>query len=527
MNGLNIIDRMKDRLLASLLPSVLLFAGCSSQKKDVAGLQTTRPNVIFIYADDLGIGDLSCYGATKISTPNIDKLAGQGVQFTNAYASSAISTPSRFCLLTGKYPWRQENTGIARGNAGMVIDTACVTLADVFKRAQYSTGVIGKWHLGLGGTKGPDWNHEIKPSPLDLGFDYQFLIPATVDRVPCVFVENKHVVNLDPNDPIQVNYDTKVGNLPTGKENPELLKVHPSQGHDNTIINGISRIGYMSGGKSALWIDEDIASVITDKAKEFITNNKNNPFFLYFGTQDIHVPRIPNKRFAGKSGLGVRGDVILQLDWTIGEITHTLDSLGIADNTMIVFTSDNGPVIDDGYKDQALERLNGHTPMGIYRGGKYSAYEAGTRIPFILRWSAQVSPTKQDALFSQVDMFASLASLIHQPIRKGVAPDSQNNLLTLLGESNESREYIIEQNLNNTLAIVKGEWKYIEPSSAPSIEFYTKTELGNHSKPQLYNLASDPYERNNVATKNKEIVKELATLLEKEKNKKLFLKKQL
>lgn len=510
---------MKDQLLTGLLPSILLITGCSAQKREIVNLQA-RPNVIYIYADDLGIGDLSCYGATKISTPNIDKLAGQGAQFTNAYASSAISTPSRFCLLTGKYPWRQENTGIARGNAGMVIDTACVTLADVFKKARYNTGVVGKWHLGLGGPKGPDWNHEIKPSPLDLGFDYQFLIPATVDRVPCVFVENKHVVNLDPNDPIQVNYDTKVGNWPTGKENPELLKMHPSQGHDNTIINGISRIGYMTGGKSALWIDEDIASIITNKAKDFITANKSNPFFLYFGTQDIHVPRIPNKRFAGKSGLGVRGDVILQLDWTVGEIMNTLDSLGIADNTMIVFTSDNGPVIDDGYKDEAQERLNGHTPMGLFRGGKYSAYEAGTRVPFIVRWPAAVKPTKQQALFSQVDMFASLASLIHQPIKKGVAPDSRNSLPTLLCESTDSREYVIEQNLNNTLAIVKGDWKYIEPSNAPSIEFYTKMELGNSSQPQLYNLAADPCEHNNLANDNKNIVRELAAILQKEKNKK-------
>lgn len=512
---------MKDQLLSGLLPGLILFTGCSLQKKEADNLQTSRPNVIYIYADDLGIGDLSCYGATKISTPNIDKLAGQGVQFTNAYASSATSTPSRFCLLTGKYPWRQENTGIARGNAGMIIDTTCVTMADVFRRAGYSTGVVGKWHLGLGGPQGPDWNHEISPSPMDLGFDYEFLIPATVDRVPCVYVENKHVVNLDPNDPIQVNYDKKVGNWPTGKENPELLKVHPSQGHENTIINGISRIGYMTGGKSALWTDEDIADVITNKAKDYIIKNKNNPFFLYFGTQDIHVPRVPNKRFAGKSGLGVRGDVILQLDWTVGQIMHTLDSLGIAQNTLLIFTSDNGPVIDDGYKDQAFEKLNGHTPMGIYRGGKYSAYEAGTRVPFILRWPACAKPAKQQALFSQVDVFASFAHILKQPLQKNVAPDSRNCLPTLLGKRSDNRDYIIEQNLNNTLAIVKGNWKYIEPSSASRLEKYTGMELGNEKTPQLYNLDSDPYEKENVAQRHPGIVKELAAIILREKNKKI------
>jgi Arylsulfatase A and related enzymes len=511
---------MKDKLLTSLLPGLILFTGCSTKKKEIAVLQINRPNVIYIYADDLGIGDLSCYGATKISTPNIDKLAGQGTQFTNAYASSATSTPSRFCLLTGKYPWRQENTGIARGNAGMIIDTATVTIADIFKKAGYKTGMVGKWHLGLGGPQGPDWNHEISPSPMDLGFDSEFLIPATVDRVPCVFVKNKHVVNLDPNDPIQVNYDKKVGNWPTGKENPELLKVHPSQGHDNTIVNGISRIGYMTGGKSALWIDEDIADVITNKAKDFIVDHKDEPFFLYFGTQDIHVPRVPNKRFAGKSGLGVRGDVILQLDWTVGEIMNTLDSLGIANNTIFIFTSDNGPVIDDGYKDEAFEKLNGHTPMGIYRGGKYSAYEAGTRVPFIVRWPAVVKPTKQQALFSQVDVFASLAAIIKQPLVKNVAPDSQNNLETFLGESSENREYIIQQNLNNTLAIIKGNWKYIEPSNASRLEKFTHMELGNEKFPQLYDLDTDPYEKDNEAEKHKDIVLELDAILRKEKNKK-------
>ena len=232
------------------------------------------------------------------------------------------------------------------------------------------------------------------------------------------------------------------------------------------------------------------------------------------GTQDVHVPRIPHPRFAGKSGLGTRGDVILQLDWTIGEIMHTLDSLNIADNTILIFTSDNGPVIDDGYQDYAYENLNGHTPMGIYRGGKYSAYEAGTRIPFIIRWPAKIQPSKQQAPFSQIDTYASLASLLNQPLRKGAAPDSQEHLDVLLGKNNTGREYVVQQNLNNTLAIVKGEWKYIEPSDGPAIEFWTKMELGNDKQPQLYDLSSDPSEKTNVAKSHPEIVKELSALLE-------------
>lgn len=503
----------------SLISSVVLATSCGSTSKKSSELsEGQKPNIIYIFSDDLGIGDLSCYGATKISTPNIDRLAGQGAQFTNAYSTSATSTPSRFGLLTGKYPWRQKNTGIAPGNSELLIDTACYTMADMIKNAGYATGVVGKWHLGLGAQGGTDFNKKISPNTQDIGFDYEFVIPATVDRVPCVYVENGHVVGLDPNDPITVNYDTKVGDWPTGRENPELVTLRPSQGHDNTIVNGIPRIGWMTGGKSALWVDEDIADVITGKAKDFICKHKNEPFFLYMGTQDVHVPRVPHPRFAGKSGLGTRGDVILQLDWTIGAIMETLDSLNLADNTIFVFTSDNGAVIDDGYADEAFELLNGHTPMGIYRGGKYSAFEAGTRVPFIVRWPSVIKPTKQAALFSQVDVYASLASLLNQPLAEGIAPDSEDHLDVLLGKSTKGRETVIQQNINNTLSMINGEWKYIEPSNAPAVEFWTKTELGNNPQPQLYNLLNDPCEKSNLADQHATLVNDMAEKLKKIKN---------
>ncbi len=241
-----------------------------------------KPNIIIIYADDLGYGDVSCYGATAIKTPNIDRLASQGLRFTNAHCTSATSTPSRYSLLTGEYAWRRKGTGVLPGDASAIINPGRTTIASVLKSAGYRTGVVGKWHLGLGPEGGPDWNGEIKPGPLDMGFDYNFIIPATGDRVPCVFVENRRVVNLDPLDPISVNYKEKIGNWPTGKENPELLKMHPSHGHDMTIVNGISRIGYMTGGKSALWVDENIADVITSKAVKFIQENKDKPFLPLF-----------------------------------------------------------------------------------------------------------------------------------------------------------------------------------------------------------------------------------------------------
>lgn len=498
--------------LLSLVPGLALVSGCAKGTKS-ADAQAKRPNVIYLISDDLGIGDLSCYGATKVHTPHLDSLASQGLRFTNAYATSSISTPSRFGLLTGMYPWRQKNTGIAPGNSELIIDTACVTMADMFRAEGYATGVVGKWHLGLGPKGGTNFNEEIRPNTSDIGFDYEFVIPATVDRVPCVFVENGHVVGLDPSDPITVSYEHKVGDWPTGLENPELVTMKPSQGHNNTIINGIPRIGWMTGGKSALWNDEEIADVITDKAKQFIINHKDEPFFLYMGTQDVHVPRVAHPRFAGKSGLGPRGDVILQLDWTVGQIMQVLDSLHIADNTLIVFCSDNGPVIDDGYHDQAFELLNGHTPMKEYRGGKYSAFDAGTRVPFIIRWPAAIRPGIQEAPFSMVDVYASFASLLQHPLAEGVAPDSRNQLSTLMGKDSLGCSFVVQQNLNSTLSIIQNEWKYIMPSDKPAIEYWTKMELGNLPQPQLYNIREDPSEQHNVAEQYPEKVAELDALL--------------
>lgn len=499
---------MKPLFLAAL-PAVALSA-CGERPQQ----PQARPNIIFIYADDLGIGDLSCYGATRVATPNIDRLAAAGQRFANAYATSSTSTPSRFGLLTGMYPWRQRNTGIAPGNSELIIDTACFTLADALRGAGYATGVVGKWHLGLGPAGGTDFNAEIRPDARDIGFDYEFVIPATVDRVPCVYVENGRVAGLDPSDPIEVSYRHKVGDWPTGEENPELVTLRPSQGHNNTIVNGIPRIGWMTGGRAALWRDEDIADTIASKAVRFIAAHRDEPFFLYMGTNDVHVPRVPHPRFAGRSGLGSRGDVILQLDWTIGEVMRSLDSLGLADNTLLVFTSDNGPVIDDGYADEALERLGGHTPMGIYRGGKYSLYEAGTRIPFIVRWPARVAPGVQPALFSQIDVYRSLAALCGAELPDGAAPDSRDCLPELLGERQRNREFVVQQNLDNTLAIISGSWKYLEPSDGPAVEYWTRIELGNAPEPQLYDLSSDPCERHDAAKEHPEVAAELAGRLE-------------
>jgi arylsulfatase A-like enzyme len=489
--------------------SVLSLQSAVSQK-------TEKPNVIIIYADDLGYGDVSCYGATRIVTPNIDRLSLQGLRFTNAHCTSATSTPSRYSLLTGEYAWRKKGTGVATGDAIAIIRPGRTTMASVMQNAGYKTAVVGKWHLGLGDEDGADWNGDIKSGPLDLGFNYNFIIPATGDRVPCVFVENRRVVGLDPSDPIKVSFKEPILVEPTGKDHPELLKMQPSHGHDMTIVNGISRIGYMSGGKSALWVDEDIADIITGKAVNFIKDNKDNPFFLYFATHDIHVPRVPHQRFVGKSGMGPRGDAILEFDWSVGEIMKTIEDLNLSRKTIIIVTSDNGPVVDDGYKDQAVELLNGHKPAGPLRGGKYSLFDGGTRVVFIAKWTGKIDHGTSDALFSQIDLMASFASLTNQVLKNDDAPDSFNQINTLLGKSKTDREWLVEH--AGRLSVIKGEWKYIEPGPGVKLQVNTNTETGNDTLPQLYNLKSDLGEKINVASQNPAVVKELIALLQKIKD---------
>ena len=489
----------------AVLSGLLLVCFLNAQQK---------PNVVFIYADDLGYGDLSCYGATKIHTPNLDQLAKQGIRYTNGHSTSATCTPSRYAVMTGEYPWRKKGTGVLPGDAALILPTDKTTLPSLFQKAGYKTGIVGKWHLGLGTSLEKNWNGELKPGPNDVGFDYSFIFPATADRVPTVFVENRRVVALDTTDPIEVNYSEKIGTDPTGREHPELLKMRssPNHGHDNTIVNGIGRIGYMRGGNKARWTDEEMPLTFLEKAKEFISENKKNPFFLYYSLTEPHVPRMPSTMFKGKSGLGYRGDVILQLDWAIGEIMKELDHLGIAKNTMVIFTSDNGPVLDDGYEDEAVTKANGHKPAGVLRGGKYSAFEAGTRVPFIISWPGIIKPQVSTALICQIDFLHSFSKLLKQPLAANEAPDSYNVLHAILGISHTGRDMLIQQ--GGALSIVKGDWKYIEPGNSAAYNKLTDIETGSSPFPQLYNLKNDLGERKNLAEKNPLLVKELAELLQ-------------
>jgi arylsulfatase A-like enzyme len=468
------------------------------------------PNIVLIYADDLGYGDVGCYGATRVKTPNVDRLAREGLRFTDAHSASATCTPSRYALLTGEYAWRKKGTGVLPGDASLIIRPGRTTLASVLKKAGYATGAVGKWHLGLG-TGDLDWNGEIKPGPLELGFDSCFIVPATGDRVPCVYVRDHKVANLDPADPIRVAYGKPVGTEPTGRDHPELLKLKPSHGHDMTIVNGISRIGYMTGGKAARWVDEDMADTLTGQATAFIEKHKGEPFFLYFATHDIHVPRVPNRRFVGASEMGPRGDAIAQFDWCVGEVLKALDRNKLTDNTLVILTSDNGPVVDDGYRDDAVAKLGGHKPAGPWRGGKYSAFEGGTRVSFLVRWPGKVEPGVSDALVCQVDFPATFAALTSQKLGAGDAPDSVNVLPALLGKSKTGRDHLVEH--AGALSLRKGNWKLIEPGKGPRVSANTNTETGRLPQVQLYDLAADPGETKNLAADHPDRVKELRALL--------------
>ena len=458
--------------------------------------QTTKPNIVLILADDLGYGDVSCYGAARLQTPNVDRLAREGLRFTDAHSAAATCTPSRYALLTGEYAWRKKGTNVLAGNASLIIELGRTTLASMLQKAGYVTAVVGKWHLGLG-VGNLDWNADIKPGPLEIGFQYCFLIPATGDRTPCVYVENHRVVGLDPRDPIQVSYERPIGNDPIGREHPELLKMHPSDEHDQTIVNGIGRIGFMSGGKAARWVDEDMADVITRKAVAFVEDNKDRPFFLYFATHDIHVPRVPHRRFVGQTSMGPRGDAIVQFDWSTGEILKVLDKLKLNEKTLVILSSDNGPVVDDGYQDQAVEKLGGHRPAGPFRGGKYSAFEGGTRVPFLVCWPGRVRPGVSDALVCQVDLLASLSALLREKPDLTTAPDSLNVLPALLGDARTGRAHLVEQ--ANVLSLRQGPWKFIEPGEGPKRLEPTNTETGLAPMPQLYHLTADLGETQDLA----------------------------
>jgi arylsulfatase A len=494
----------------------LVNAGCVYSQR----LNTGKPNVIIIYADDLGYGDLGCYGATKVKTPNIDRLASQGCRFTDAHTASAACTPSRYALLTGQYPFRKNIWAPVFLKAGLLIDTNQLTIADVMKKSDYATACIGKWHLGFG-TNTPDWNGDLKPGPLELGFDYYFGIPVVSSHPPFVYVENHRVVGLDPKDPFVFNTRAET------KEYPEKF--------------GIDNIG---GAKAAhaLYNDEMVGTTLTGKAVKWIKDNKNNPFFLYFATTNIHHPFTPDPRFKGTSECGRYGDFIHELDWIVGEVVKTLEEQNILDNTMIIFTSDNGGMLNQG--GQAAWSL-GHHMNGDLLGFKFDSWEGGQRIPFIVNWHGKVKAgSKSDQLICNVDMLATLAALTGYKLKDGEGPDSYNMLSVLTGQTRKQirDNVVLAPTKKQNLAIRKDKWVYIGAKGGGGFE---AKNPGDHTfggpaafkftgeknsdiedgkikpdapKEQLYDLDADLSQSKNVILQHPEIAKEMKALLERIKS---------
>lgn len=487
---------------------------CSAQESPVQGKD--KPNVVIIYADDVGYGDIGAYGAKLIPTPNLDQMVKDGLMFTDGHCSAATCSPSRFSMLTGIHAFR-HNVSILPPNAAMAIKPSMFTLPQLFKKAGYQTAVIGKWHLGLGDGKTPvDWNGDVKPGPLELGFDYSFLLPSTNDRVPCVYVENYRVVGLDPKDPLFVGKKPDgviCTEYPDGQKNPESMTYYKStHGHNNSVINGIGRIGKQYGGKSALWNDETMADEFVKQTKKYISSRKKDqPFFLYFSSQDIHVPRAPHPRFQGKTKLGFRGDAMVQLDWAAGEIIKSLDENGFTDNTLVIFSSDNGPVYDDGYDDGTKVKTStkeidqGHDGSGPYRGGKYQIYEGGTRVPFIVKWPGKIKPGTSTALVNQIDLMASFATMLDIKLSPDQGMDSRDIFSSLTESNKNGLDYTVTE-ARNLIAIRKGDWKYI--SNQP------KKGKKKKAGAKLFNLSTDIGEQKNIIKDHPKIAAELQKIVE-------------
>lgn len=498
-------------MLLAVLPGAAALAG--QQPEHPA--EPPRPNLVLIMADDLGYGDVSCNGATAIQTPNIDRLASTGLRFTSGYSSASTCTPTRYSLLTGRYAFRTPGTGVAPPNGPALVKPVAETLPRMLRRAGYATAVIGKWHLGLGDPR-PDWNGELRPGPLDIGFDHAVILPTTNDRVPQVLVEGKRVRNLEPSDPLWVGEKSPSAEHSTGLNARESLKMDWRVGHNGTIHNGVSRIGFYTGGTAARFRDEDLSDIWVSECRSWIAAQREQPFFLFLASHAIHVPRLVHERFQGESPLGPRGDAILEFDWTVGEIVKLLHEQNLSNETLIILCSDNGPVLDDGYADDAVEKLGSHLPAGPYRGGKYSVFEGGTRTPLITCWPGKIAPGTSSAIVCTVDLLASLATIAGGKVEAETPLDSVDLSAALLGNSPNGRKSLLTQdNQGRSFGWREGEWKLVRTPRQP----------GPGQKPgsagvedQLFQLEVDPGETRNLASEQAEVLKRMQSALGAELN---------
>ena len=526
------ISENNNRMKSQILGTLLLIAGVAAVVDGHATLAAERnPNVVLIFVDDLGYGDLGCYGATKVQTPNIDRLAKEGRRFTDAHSASAVCTPSRYALLTGEYPLRANGAkgvwGPLSTNSGLIIDTNTMTIGKAFKNKGYATACLGKWHLGFKQGKN-DWQVPLSPGPRDVGFDYYFGVPLVNSGSPYVYVENDTIVGYDPSDPL-VFGDKPVSPTPMFPE--------------EASVKSPNRFG---GARKAheIYDDEKTGTLLTQKAVNWITENKSKPFFLYFPTPNIHHPFTPAPRFKGTSQCGLYGDFIHELDWMVGEVLECLEDNGLSDNTLVIFTSDNGGMLNRAGRD-AMQA--GHKINGDLLGFKFGVWEGGHRVPFIARWPGKIKAgTQSEQLICQVDLLATCMALTGQGVQTLKGKDSINMLPALLGDPDKPlrTELLLAPHKPQNLAIRKGKWMYIgargsggftgsRPSDhawggPPAAEFAgsvnSDIENGRLKKDappaQLYDLESDLAQTKNVYRENPQIVKQMEARLDSYRPKK-------
>lgn len=451
----------------------------------------SKPNVVVVLADDLGYGDTGCYGATKIKTPNIDRLAQQGRRFTYAYTPGSVCSPTRYGLMAGRYCWREPRhhpTGVHAPGGPLLFDPDRLTLARLFQEHGYATGCVGKWHLGFGPGDNPrvryDWSREeIKPGPLEVGFDCFYGMAANVGNQPRIYIENHRFVGRKPGDVV-----TMLGRAEVKPWSPE-----------------------------AEYKEDHVAGDIARKAVEFIERSKDKPFFLYFATNIAHNSITPAAEFAGSSACGPYGDFVQELDHHVGLVLAALDKAGIADNTLVLFTSDNGGVVADNERlaAQWQARQAGHAVCGSLRGRKHSIYEGGFRVPFIVRWPGHVPPgTQSDTMFCLTDVLAACASLLGDKLPEGAGEDSFNALPAWKGQPNARvRESLVLDSAQGIFAIREGDWKLIVRNDSLAAAGGKKTRQFAENENQLFNLADDPAETKNLWNEKPDVVKRLSDSL--------------
>ena len=463
----------------------------------LAALHAAKPNIVLIVADDLGYGDVGCYGATKIKTPRMDRLAGEGARFTDAHAVSGVCNPSRYSILSGTYLWHAKR----KNDYSLYFHEGQVTLPALLKSAGYRTAALGKWHNGFGRNGDPDWNAELKPGPLEIGFDYFFGTPRTHNEPPYVFVENHRIVGFDPADPIRID---------------------KSKGPHGEMIGGAKA--------QAARPDDRIDFILAEKAAAFFAQQSQKaPFFLYLAFAAPHVPIDPAPEFCGKSQAGRYGDYVQQLDCCTGLVLDALEKQGFASNTLVIVTSDNGAV----YMPDALE--SGHRPNGVLLGQKTDAWEGGHRVPLLARWPGRIpAGSERHVLFTQVDFMATLAEAAGVPLPPGASPDGASDLAAFTDPTHAPAKRTEALFLGTGgHALRQGDWVYLPkqgscgmtvqiPSGSPWGQPYAKLGLTNSDvtaqgtiKPdappaQLYNLRDDLSQATNRFTAEPELAKRFA-----------------